>query len=102
MRFALAIVMVLVLAGFGSCQRRGEAPVGDAPAICYLRCTPSLTDTGVRWEAEPESADAWDDLGDVVVPALAGKLLTCEARRQACTDFLQSLRARGVYRGSEP
>ncbi|HEY1034626.1 MAG TPA: hypothetical protein VGE09_06565 [Pseudoxanthomonas sp.] len=100
MRVLFAIVMVLALTG-ASCQHRNEAPVGDAPAMCYLPCTPSLTDTGIRWTSDPEDPDAMDELGEVVVPKLAEQSLTCEARRQACADFLQSLKRRGVYRGTE-
>lgn len=99
-RIALAMLLVLVLSG-ASCQRRPVAPVGDAAAICYAACTPSLLDTGVRWEAEPEDPAAFDELGETVVPLLGGKLLACEARRQACVDFLQALKRRGVYR-AEP
>ena len=100
MRPLFAIVMVLALTG-ASCQHRSEAPVGDANPICFIPCTPSLTDTGVRWEADPEDPKAWDELGDVTLPTLARQSLTCEARRQACADFIQSLKRRGVYRGAE-
>lgn len=100
MRTLFAIVTVLALTG-ASCQHRNEAPVGDANAICYIPCTPSLTDTGVRWEADPENPEAWDELGEGVVPKLSEMALTCEQRRQACADFLQSLKRRGVYRGTE-
>lgn len=99
MRRALsAVVLVLVLAGFGSCQHQDHAPVGDADPQCYIPCTPSTTDTGVRWTADPESPDAWDALGGDVVPELAGKALQCERRRQACADFLNALKSRGVIR----
>lgn len=97
---ALAMLLVLVLSG-ASCQRRPVAPVGDADAMCYRACTPSLLDTGVRWDVDAEAPDAFDQLGEVVVPELSGRLLACEARRQACADFLQALKRRGVYR-AEP
>ncbi len=102
MRNCLPLVMALLLTGCGLFPRRGEAPPADAPAMCYLACTPTLTDTGVRWEADPEDPDAWDQLGDQVVKALTGISLTCEARRQACVDFIQSLKRRGVIRGTDP
>lgn len=102
MRVFVAMLAALVLTGFGSCQRRGDAPVGDADAQCYAKCTPSLTDTGERWEADPEDPAAWDLLGDDVVRALSGRLLQCERRRQACTDFLNTLKQRGVYRAEKP
>lgn len=95
------MLLVLALAGFGSCQRRDEAPVADAEAQCYVACTPSLTDTGVRWEAAPEDPAAWDALGadeDGVTRQLAEKLLTCERRRQSCAGFLGDLKERDVIR----
>ena len=101
MRVLFAIVMVLALTG-ASCQHRSEAPVAEANPICFIPCTPTLTDTGVRWTSNPEDPNAWDELGDVVLPSLAQQSLTCEARRQACADFIQSLKRRGVYRGTEP
>lgn len=98
MRALYALALVLLLAGFGSCQRKQAVPVGDAELQCYLPCTPSLTDTGIRWEAEPEDAAAWDVLGETVVPKLSGTLLQCERRRRACADFLNALKKRGVIR----
>lgn len=100
MRIVAALFMALVLTG-ASCQRRGEAPVADADPMCYLPCVPSLTDTGVRWEVDPEDPGAFDVLGGEVVPALSGRLFQCERRRQACTDFLNLLKKRGVYRAEE-
>ncbi|WP_202841983.1 hypothetical protein [Luteimonas saliphila] len=99
-RLLFAAVLVLVLAG-ATCQRRGNAPIGDADAICYDPCTTSLTDTGVRWEGDPESAETWDALGEHTTGQLAGRLLRCERARQACTDFLGSLKKRGIYRVEE-
>lgn len=101
MRIFAALALVLVLTGFGSCQRRGEAPVGDADLQCYLPCTPTLTDTGVRWQVDPESPSAFDVLGEEVVPELSGQVLRCERRRQACVDFLTKLKERGVYRAGD-
>jgi hypothetical protein len=101
MRALGAMLLVLALAGFGSCQRRDQAPVGDADPQCYLQCTSSLTDTGVRWQADAESAAAWDALGEHVVPELSDRVQQCERRRQACTDFLNVLKQRGVIRAGE-
>jgi hypothetical protein len=100
---ALSLLLVLALCG-ATCQRRGEAPPADAPAICYQPCTPSLSDTGVRWEGDPEDPAAWDALAapqDGVVGILAGKLLTCEAKRQACAGFITDLHTRGVLLRAE-
>lgn len=100
MRILAAIFVVLVLTG-ASCQRRAEAPVGDADPLCYLPCIPSLTDTGVRWDVDAEDPGAFDVLGEQVVPELSRKAFQCERRRQACTDFLNALKQRGVIR-AEP
>lgn len=94
-------LLALVLCGWGSCQPHGEAPIADADAACYQPCTPSLTDTGVRWDVDPEKAEAWDELGNGVVPDLAGKLLQCERRRQACAGFITDLKDRKVIRGAQ-
>lgn len=102
-RAALSILLVLVLCAFGSCQRRAGVPVADAGAMCYQACTPSLTATGVVWVGDPEDPAMWDGLGEEggVIPQLTGKLLTCEARRQECAGFINSLKKRGVIRARE-
>lgn len=102
-RGLMAMMLVLVLCAFGSCQRRGGAPIADAGAMCYQPCTPSLTETGVVWEGDPEDPAMWDRLGEDggVIPQLSGKLLTCEARRQECAGFINSLKKRGVIRAKE-
>lgn len=102
MRSLLAIAMALVLAGCGTFGRRGDAPVADADDACYQACTASLTDTGVRWNANAEDPKAWDALGNVVLPALSARLLACERARQSCTDFIDSLKRRGIIRGRKP
>lgn len=91
------ILLALLLAGCGRFTKP-TAPVADAGGICYQPCTPSLTDTGVRWEGDPESPEAWDNLGDTVTSTLSRSLLTCEARRQECAGFINSLKKRGVIR----
>lgn len=102
MRGALAIFLALALTGCGTFARRNEAPVADADPQCFQACTPSLEDTGLRWEVDPEDPNAWDVLGKDVLKSLSGALLTCERRRQACADFIDSLRKRGVIRGAKP
>jgi hypothetical protein len=97
LRVLLAVVLALALTG-ASCQHRPQAPVADADPQCYVPCFPSATDTGVRWDADPEAPEAWDALGGAVLPELAGKALQCERRRQACADCLGSLKQRGVIR----
>lgn len=102
-RLLLAPVLVVTLCG-ATCQHRGERPppAADAPAMCFQPCTTkdgSLEDTGVRWEGDPKDPAAWDALADPqdgTVGQLRGKLLTCEARRQACAGFINDLHTRGV------
>jgi hypothetical protein len=94
------ILLALLLAGCGHFTKPA-APVGDAGAMCYQKCTPSLTDTGVRWNGDPEDPAAWDALGDEVLSTLSRMLLTCEARRQECSGFIQSLKKRGVIRAKD-
>jgi predicted small lipoprotein YifL len=96
MHALFVLVLILSLAACG--LRRGEAPVADASTQCYVPCTPSLTDTGTRWEGDATDPAAWDDLGGRVVPELSGKLLQCESRRQACAGFITDLKKRGVIR----
>lgn len=100
MRVVVALAIALLLSG-ATCQQRADAPVGDADPQCYMPCIPSLTDTGVRWTADAEDPAAFDELGESVVPELAGKAMQCERRRQACTDFLNVLKQRGVIRAGE-
>ena len=100
MRVIVTILLVLLLAGCGRFAKP-TAPVADAGAMCYQACTPTLTDTGVRWEVDPETPDAWDELGDTVTSALSRLLLTCEARRQACAGFINDLKKRGVIRAEK-
>jgi hypothetical protein len=100
-RLLVALVLLLALTACGRGVRE-TAPVADAPAQCYAACTPTLTDTGVRWQASAEDPAAWDALGEQVVGELADRLLQCERRRQACAGFLDDLKRRGIYRGAEP
>ena len=101
MRALLAPALVMVLCG-ATCQRRGDAPPVDADPQCYRAYVPSIEDTGVRWDcADPEAPACWDDLGQRVVPELAARALGGERSRQACADFIQSLKRRGVIRAKE-
>lgn len=84
-----------------ACTR--HVPTKPVPASCnvvvFAPCTTangSTDDTGVRWTADPSSADAWDALIEQAVSPLARKLLTCEVRRQAAVDCLQRLERAGV------
>lgn len=94
----LACGLVLAIA---SC--RHAVPAKPLPASCnatiFVPCTTadgSTTDTGVRWTAAADDAQAFDELGGKVVPQLSFKLLTCEAKRQASIDCLQRLDDAGV------
>ncbi|MEF3081874.1 hypothetical protein V3391_06560 [Luteimonas sp. SMYT11W] len=92
----IAIVALAVMLGACTNQKRPDAPAADADVLCYQACTVSLSDTGVRWHADPADANAWDALGETVVSELASRLLTCEASRRACAVFIQSLVRSGV------
>ena len=101
-RLLLAPVLVLTLTG-ATCMRRADPPpAADPPGMCFQPCTTkdgSLEDTGVRWEGEASDPAVWDTLADPqdgVVGLLRGKLLTCEAKRQACAGFIDDLHTRGV------
>ncbi|EPG5379788.1 TPA: hypothetical protein UN285_000412 [Stenotrophomonas maltophilia] len=93
MRTALiAIAVAALLAGCGRITRPVPAQCNE---ICLLPCTVN-GDAGVRWEADPNNAEAWDELGGEVVPTLIGKLQTCEVRRGACVQCLQRLDKAGI------
>lgn len=88
MRMIAATFALLVLA---ACT---HTPPKTVPAqcnpICFLPCAKD-GDPGVRWEADPNSSDAWDELAGEVVPALVDKNATCELRRSACEQCLRRL-----------
>lgn len=89
------LITAIVLAGCAG-PKRAMPPAADADVLCYQACAVSLSDTGVRWHADPTDASAWDELGDTVVSELSSRLLTCEASRRACAAFIRSLRDTGV------
>lgn len=100
MRIPFTLLALLLLAG---CRSLPVTTTADAPAQCYVKCTPTTTDTGVRWVADPEDPKAWDKLGeqDGVIPTLSSLLLRCERARQACAEFLNDLKKRGVLSAKE-
>lgn len=82
------LLAALVLAG---CNSAATLPVpAQCNPLCFHPCTVG-TDTGVRWEVDPDAAAAWDTLAGEVVPELADRLLVCEMHRQACGQCLQRL-----------
>jgi hypothetical protein len=97
------LLLLLAVLGLAACQSAAQ-PEGQGAvdaqcnAICYAPCVDAAGDTGVRWEADPESAEAWDVLGEDVTDQLATKLRTCETRRGACVQCLERLEAEGVIR----
>jgi hypothetical protein len=101
-RALLLALVVLVTAGFGSCGggvRTDRAAVdAHCESICFMPCVTEDGDTGVRWDAEPGDAAAFDALGGEVVPLLGEKLRTCEVRRRACATCLERLEREGVIR----
>lgn len=96
------LLLVLVLATCSCAHNRG-APVADAGASCYVQCTPSLTETGVRWEGDPEDPAMWDGLGEEngVIPQLVQKLYACERSRQECAGFINDLKRQKVIQAKE-
>lgn len=101
MRVLLLLAMVLVTAGFPGCNVRSDAPIADADDECYRAATPSLTDTGVRWTANPEDPSAWDVLANVTLPKLNSIALAGERSRQSCAGFITDLKQRGIIRAKE-
>lgn len=95
--------LLLVLLASTGCAHNQGAPAADAGAICYTTCTPSLTDTGVRWEGDPEDPQMWDGLGEQegVIPQLVRKLFACERSRQECAGFLNDLKRQKVLKAKE-
>ena len=100
MRSLLAAALLMLVLTGATCQRRSAPPVASPDAQCWQPCTPSLTDTGVRWHGDPEDPAMWDGLGEErgVVPTLTQLLLQCERRRQACAGFIQDIEKRDVIR----
>ena len=76
--------------------RRGEPVPAQCNAMCFAPCVGEDGDTGVRLRADPENAEAWDELGGEVIGALATKLRACEVNRKACDQCLQRLEKRKV------
>lgn len=98
---AILFALLVVLATTGAtCQVRPspQAPVADAPAECRRAHFPSGEDTGIRWTANPEDPEAFDELAGTVLPALAGRALATERARQACVGFIDDLHKRRVIR----
>lgn len=100
----LGILLGLAVVGLSGCSHLRAKPVPvSCEAMCYVPCTGTQGDTGVRWQAgTPPTADDWDALAGEVVPALADKLRTCELRRAACATCLRRLGEAGVIVQGEP
>ena len=89
----LAFVAVLLAA----CTHVPARPVpAQCNVLCFDPCTGQDGDTGVRWEAGPSDAEAFDTLGGAVVPALAQRLRQCDVRREACVQCLRRLDEAGA------
>ncbi|NUS39405.1 MAG: hypothetical protein HOQ02_10335 [Lysobacter sp.] len=101
-RSLVFMLLAVLVCGGATCDRVRGAPPVDADAMCYQPCTPggSLVDTGVRWTCDANDPKCWDELGRSggVIPLLSGKLLTCEARRQACAGFIGDLKQHKVIK----
>ncbi|MGH8026821.1 MAG: hypothetical protein ACREO0_08835 [Pseudoxanthomonas sp.] len=96
------LLLVLMLATC-SCASNPTAPAADAGAVCYAKCTPSPTDTGVRWEGDPEDPKTWDRLGEEggVIHTLSKLLFRCEAARAECAGFINDLKRQKVIQAKE-
>jgi hypothetical protein len=98
MRAMVVIVAALLLAT--ACRSTPKLPIA---AQCNPLCSVKCTTDGIAWTADPASAEAWDELGGEVVPALVGRVQACEVSRSACEQCLNRLDAAGVItQGSKP
>lgn len=94
---ALAVLLLGLLLCGGACTRNVRKVPAQCDAMCAVPCVAADGDTGVRWDADPTKAEAWDELAeDTVIDQLAGKLRTCEVRRRACHQCLLRLDRAGV------
>jgi hypothetical protein len=87
MRAILAIAIVCLLCGFGSCSVRQNKPV---PALIDASCFQPVKDD-VRWECDANDPACWDVLAGEVVPRLREKIGQSDAHRLACEQGLRRL-----------
>ena len=100
------LVRALLLTGFAiastACGRenvRPEPVAAQCAAVCYVPCSTS----DIRWTASPDSAEAWDALGNEVVQPLAQRVAECSRTNQrACHLCLWRLQEAGVLIGVPP
>ncbi len=85
---AVVLLMLVMLAGCVGAPARVPA---QCDAMCFQRCVGEGEDTGVRVTADPAAAGTWDQIGEDVVGQLAGKLRSCDVRRNACVQCLRRL-----------
>lgn len=93
-------MMVIMLAALSGCARvpaRPEPITAQCDAICYRQDSADKPcESRARWEADPQSPQAFDALVYEVIPALRAETWQCGVRLKACQQCLQRLKAAGV------
>ena len=92
----LTLLLLLGLTACAGRQVKVEPPTFACPDACATPCVAENGDTGIRWEADPDSPEAWDDLAGSVLDLLVQKLRTCEVNRSTCNKCIQNLKDQGV------
>jgi len=90
---AAVLLLLVMLAGCAGAPARVPA---QCDAMCFQGCVGQDEDTGVRVTADPAASATWDQIGEDVVGKLAGKLRSCDVRRDACVQCLRRLDRRRV------
>lgn len=95
-RSAMAIGLCFALAGCPRLFVRERIPAQCDP-IGFQVCK-----SQAKWEGDPESADAWDNLGDDTLAASRAETRTCEVRRKALEQCLLRLEKQRVIDLGKP
>ncbi|GAB3335289.1 hypothetical protein [Marilutibacter aestuarii] len=91
----MAVALALALAGCG--PKRPGPPSPAVPALCNALCyVPCDTQAPAWTPRDPDSPEAWRELGEQVIAPLVGQLTQCEAGRRACAQCIERHKASGV------